>query len=69
MLAVFWAASTTTAVEFSFKLRDSRVFTLSDQVTGGTNADFAAGAAFSGLVYLPPSPIEHGATSAAVVFA
>ncbi len=67
-LSVLWADSTTTTATYSFKARDSKVYSLTGKVTGGTNSRFAAGTAVDGLVGLPPNPVEPGETSAAVRF-
>jgi hypothetical protein len=67
-LTVVWADSTTTLASYSFKARDSKAYSLTGKVTGGTSSRFAAGTVIDGLVGLPPNPVEPGETSAAVRF-
>ena len=65
---MLWADSTTTTATYSFKARDSKVYSLTGKVTGGPTFRFAAGTTVDGLVGLPPNPVEPGETSAAVRF-
>ncbi|HET7055420.1 MAG TPA: hypothetical protein VFI12_03105 [Thermomicrobiales bacterium] len=67
-LSVVWADSTTTTAAYSFKARDSKAYSLTGKVTGGTNSRFTAGTAVDGLVGLPPNPVEPGTTAAAISF-
>lgn len=67
-LTVTWLDTTTTVATYSFKARDSKTYALTGQVTGGTNTQFTAGTAVSGLVGVPPNPIEPATTSGAVSF-
>jgi hypothetical protein len=66
-LTVVWADATTTAT-YSFKARDSKTYSLTGQVTGGTSTRFAAGTALDGLVGFPNDPILPSTSSAAVRF-
>ena len=65
-LTVVWADSSTTLASYSFKARDSKAYSLTGKVTGGTSSRFATGTAIDGLVGLPPNPVEPGETSSAV---
>ena len=67
-LTVVWADSTTTLATYTFKARDSKVYSVTGKVTGGSNSRFAAGTAIDGLVGYPTDPVAPGTTSGAVRF-
>jgi hypothetical protein len=61
-LNVTWSDSSTTIGIFAFKARDSKMLSMTGQVTGGTNLRFPTGSALSALVAYPSDPCVGGPT-------
>ncbi|MDQ2684104.1 MAG: hypothetical protein M3Y37_11320, partial [Chloroflexota bacterium] len=68
ILTILWTDGSTTVTSFSYKARDSKSYALTGRVTESGNPQLSTGTVFSGLVGLPPSPIQPAVTSASVSF-
>lgn len=67
-LTILWTDGSTTVTSFSYKVRDSKSYALTGRVTESGNPQLSTGTVFSGLVGVPPSPIQPAVTSASVSF-